>query len=114
MGDRSLDRIFSEIHHLLPESDVISDFRNHVFVEDKVDIELETSTISVSIDVQIDVIAYVIQYGIHGEDSHLRVIIGLGGVKIYSGVRVADLCFATLRYGTDLKFNSVDFYERIT
>lgn len=108
-----LDIILSEIQTALPIEKIVSDFEKHVFFENEVVVNLEEFKITLVRGVQVDVIAYVIQYGPFGEHSEVRVTLGIGGVEYYSGVGIANICFGTLYYNLNLDLLSVNFYSKI-
>jgi hypothetical protein len=109
-----LTPIFDEINRALPSATVIDDLHKFMFKDTQFDIKLEDSHIRATSSIQMEVIAYVFQYGPHGESSQIRVTVGLGGVTYYSGVGIAETCFARMQYNLDLKLQSVDFYSKLT
>lgn len=111
---KSVNKIFDDIEKLLPKEKVIKDIIENIFIDDEIEIELENSSIRVDKNIDIDIIAYVVQYGPFGEHSEFRITIGLGGVKYKYGLGLANICFGRIIYDVDLNFGSISFYSMIS
>lgn len=112
----SLETVSQTLVRLVPRDKVVDDLWTNLGLSGEklqAEVEVEAGFVIITKSVVIDPIAYVLQTGFSGEDSHLRVIVGLGGTENYSGINVPKLCFARLYYNFDLSLKTIDYYTNI-
>lgn len=113
---KSIPEVRAAVSAVVALSRAKADIYKDLGLSDKIQsvkVELETGWTEIPNDVEVDLIAVVLQAGFNREANKFRVIVGLGGIEFKSGWNDPKICYAALWYLDDLTLLTVDYYLSI-